>query len=255
MPPPRLHQFRVSHYSEKARWALDHKGWPHARVSHVPGFHLPRVRMMTGQQQLPVLVFEDRTLCGSGAILAEIEHRRPDPPLLPASPAERVRAREIEAFFDADVAPDLRRLFWWAYLDHPVLCARMATDGFGTATRWAWRACFPLMRPLFCRNMGIDTAHLAQARAQLPRYFDWLEANVGPSGYLVGDAFTHADLCAAAVMTALVRPPEFPYPLPEPWPAELIELRESVAARPGFAWVLEIYRKHRGRSHDIAVAS
>jgi glutathione S-transferase len=210
--------------------------------------------MLTGQQQLPVLVFEDRTLCGSSAILAEIERRRPYPPLLPVSADDRARARDIETFFDDDVAPALRRLFWWAYLDRPTMCTRMATDGFGAVTRRAWRACFPLMHPLFRRNMGIDAAQLTEARAKLPRYFDWLEANVGASGYLIGEAFTLADLCAAAVMTALVRPPGFPYPLPEPWPAKLTELRDSVSARPGFAWVLEIYRKHRGRSCELVAA-
>ena len=36
--------------------------------------------------------------------------------------------------------------------------------------------------------------------------------------------------------------------LPEP----MARVRESVAARPGFRWVLEMYRRHRGRSAAIA---
>jgi hypothetical protein len=67
----------------------------------------------------------------------------------------------------------------------------------------------------------------------------------------VGDRFGVADLAAAAVMTAIVRPPEFPYPLPEPWPSALVELRQGVAGRPGFRWVLDIYARHRGVSCEI----
>ncbi len=129
---PELLHFRVSHYNEKVRWALDHKRWPHRRRALVPGFHLLR------------------------------------------------------------------------------------------------------------------------ARSRLPGHFAHLESEIGPGGYLVGDCFTIADLAAAAVMTAIVRPPQFPYPLPQPWPPELVHLRDSVAGRAGFKWVLDIYARHRDASAEIA---
>jgi glutathione S-transferase len=97
----------------------------------------------------------------------------------------------------------------------------------------------------------MDAATLASARRRLQSHFDRLEAEIGPSGYLVGDCFSVADLAAAAVMTAIIRPPEFPYPLPDPWPPELVELRQSVAERPGFRWVLDIYARHRGAPSEI----
>jgi glutathione S-transferase len=250
--PPRLLHFRVSHYNEKVRWALDHKRWPHVREAMVPAFHRLRARALTGQNLLPVLVIDGVALAGSNRILAELERLRPDPPLYPHDPAERARALSIEAFFDEEVAPDLRRLFWSTYLGHPAECARMATDGFSAATRGVWRAAFPLLRPLLRRNMGIDAERLQTARARLAGYFERLESEIGPSGYLVGNRFGLADLTAAAVMTAIIRPPEFSYPLPEPWPAELIELRASIARRPGFEWVLDIYRRHRGPSSERA---
>jgi glutathione S-transferase len=78
-----------------------------------------------------------------------------------------------------------------------------------------------------------------------------MESEIQPSGYLAGDSFSIADLTAAAVMTAIIRPAQFPYPLPEPWPQELIDLRGSVAERPGFRWVLDIYARHRGSSSEL----
>ena len=67
--------------------------------------------------------------------------------------------------------------------------------------------------------------------------------------------FTVADLCAASIMTAIIRPPQFPYPLPQPWPDELHELRERHAQRPGFKWVLDIYARHRGTSAEVVEKS
>jgi glutathione S-transferase len=251
--PPRLLHFRVSHYNEKVRWALDYKRWPHRRQALVPGFHLARTRWRSGQNQLPVLEIDGRVLAGSDRILAELERLRPDPPLYPPDPAARERALRLQAYFDDPVAPDLRRLFWAAYLDDASACARMATDGFPIGVRRAWRALFPLMRTPLRRNMGIDRERLAAARERLPRYFDRLEAGIGAHGYLVGERFGIADLAAAAVMTAIVRPPQFPYPLPEPWPRALVELRESVADRAGFRWVLDLYARHRGASSEVGV--
>jgi glutathione S-transferase len=248
---PRLLHFRVSHYNEKVRWALDHKRWPHVRQAFVPGFHIPGVRLRTGQNQLPVLILDGETLIGSSHILTEIERRRPDPPLYPAAAADRERALAIEKFFDEEVAPDLRRLFWSTYLGRPLDCARMATDGSSPLTRAVWRMCFPVMRPLFRPNLGMKPTQLERARQRLGAYFDRLESEIGSSGYLVGDRFGVADLAAAAVMTAIIRPPEFPYPLPEPWPPELVDLRASVADRAGFRWVLDIYARHRGASSEI----
>ena len=34
-----LYDFRFSHYSEKARWALDFKGIPYTSRHLLPGFH------------------------------------------------------------------------------------------------------------------------------------------------------------------------------------------------------------------------
>jgi glutathione S-transferase len=249
--PPRLWHFRVSHYNEKVRWALDHKRWPHVRTTLVPAFHLVTARRLSGQSKLPILKLGGRVLSDSSAILAELERLRPEPALFPRDPEQRALALAIEDHFDEQVAPDLRRLFWSTYLGHPDLAARLAADGASAFTRRLWRVLFPALRPALSRNMGIDRQRLSDSRARLNAHFEFLERGIGPSGFLVGDAFTVADLTAAAVMTAILRPPEFSYPLPEPWPEELVELRASVNDRSGARWVAEIYQRHRGRSYEI----
>lgn len=249
--PPRLLHFRISHFNEKVRWALDHKRWPHVREALVPGFHVPRVRALTGQNQVPVLILDGRPTTDSPRILEEIERRRPDPPLFPERPEDRARALELQSFFDREVAPDLRSLFWDAYLTRPDAAARMATDGASGVTHALWRAGMPLLRPLFARNLGLGRDDLARARARLPQHLDRLAREVRPSGFLVGSSFGVADLCAAAILSAIVRPPEFPYLLPEPRPPAFVELREGIASHEAVDWVLRIYREHRGVSAEV----
>jgi glutathione S-transferase len=251
MSPPHLLHFRVSHFNEKVRWALDAKRIPHTRRALIPGWHVVTARRLTGQTAVPILQIDGRALHDSTAIIAELERLYPSPPLYPADPAIRERALALETYFDEEVAPDLRRLFWACYLHRPADCARMTTDGAGAMSRVAWRAMFPLVRPLFRKNLGMDAPRVERARAQLGAYFDRLEQELGPSGYLAGDSFSIADLTAAAVMTAIIRPPQFSYPLPEPWPSELVELRASVTDRRGFAWVLDMYERHRGVSSEL----
>ncbi|MGH8659803.1 MAG: glutathione S-transferase family protein [Gammaproteobacteria bacterium] len=65
----------------------------------------------------------------------------------------------------------------------------------------------------------------------MPSLFDRLEAEIGPSGYLAGDRFGVADLAAAAVMTAIIRPPEFPYLCPSPGRRSWWSLRASSNAQ------------------------
>lgn len=249
--PPLLLHFKISHFNEKVRWALDFKSWPHRRKALVPGLHVPRARWISGQNQLPVLCMPGRALPGSNHILEFIEKQRPDPPLFPRDAAGYRRALGLQQYFDEEVAPELRRLFWACYVSHPAMAARMACDGESPMLQALWRAMFPALLPVFSGNLGLDRATLQSARQRMPKHFDYLESEIGSGGYLVGDHFTVADLCAAAVMTAVIRPPQFPYPLPEPWPTELIELRASVAHRPGFKWVMDIYARHRGRSSEV----
>jgi glutathione S-transferase len=246
--PTELLQFRLSHYNEKARWALDFKRWPHVRETLVPGLHMLRVRRLTGRHKVPVLLLGSRVIAGSNHILEEIERLQPEPRLFPSDPGLRERALTLERTFDQEVAWDLRRLFWACYLESSADSARLATNGFDTRTRLVFQAGFPLMRPLFYRNLRLDAARLRESTERLPRHFDRIASELGPSGYLAGDEFSVADLSVAAIMSAIVRPPEFPYPLPEPRPVRLLELQARVADHPGFRWVESMYRKHRGVS-------
>src|SRR5918997_5235816 len=102
----------ISHYSEKARWALDYKRVPHTRRAVLGGFHPLVTWILTRGEQptVPVLTIDGRSIGDSTAIIAELERRFPARPLYPSDPAERRRALDLEEYFDEELGPYIRRL-------------------------------------------------------------------------------------------------------------------------------------------------
>ena len=85
---------------------------------------------------------------------------------------------------------------------------------------------------------------------------DRLEREISPSGYLVGDSFTVADLTAAALFYPVPRPAGFPYAMvaDDDLPDSFRGFVDSLARRPGGQWLAQIYRRHRGTSAELAPA-
>ena len=248
MDDPILWQFTASHFNEKARWALDWKAVRHVRRSLLPGPHAVTIRQLTGQTATPVLRLNGATIHDSSRIIAALEAAFPEPPLYPADDASRRRALELEEFFDEELGPHIRRAAFHHLLARSDLMAPLFSHDAGPLVRAIYRACFPVVGAIVRRALRIDAETAEGSRLRTLAALDRLEAEIGPSGYLVGDRFTVADLTAAALFSPLVAPPEFPYPLPDAVPRPLAEFRESVSDRAGFRWVLDVYRRHRGTS-------
>src|SRR5206468_13089746 len=96
--------------------------------------------------------------------------------------------------------------------------------------------------------MGIDGAGATRSWEKVVAALDRIEAELQPSGYLVGDRFSVADLTAAALLFPLAEPPELQYPFPERRPERLERWIASLSAHPAVAWIGRMYREHRGSS-------
>jgi glutathione S-transferase len=106
------------------------------------------------------------------------------------------------------------------------------------------------MRAFARWRFDVDAATAEVARAKILAALDRIEAELQPSGYLVGDRFTVADLTAAALLAPLVRPQEFPYRAFAS--LDSIPEDDALVARRAFRWAAEIYRRHRGTSVEVA---
>jgi glutathione S-transferase len=178
----------------------------------------------------------------------------PEPPLYPHDDGERRRALELEEHFDAQLGPYIRR-----WLFHEELFSLPSGDfiegALGSAPRavkTTMRVTAPVGRGLLRLRYGINDEAAHVARDKTAAALDRIEAELQPSGYLVGDRFSVADLTAAALLFRLVRPPEAgPYLVPPPLPPAVERFRAEASGRRAFEWVREMYRRHRGRSAEI----
>jgi len=255
MDTPVLWQFTSSHFNEKARWALDYKKVPHLRHSLVPGFHVRTVRKTTGLTQVPVLKLNGQAISDSTRIIEALERAFPEPPLYPADAEERRRALEWEDYFDEELGPYIRRWIFHLVLPYPEFVRASFVSHASPATQLAHRALSPLFGRIMRRRMDINPASAEVARAKTLAAMDRLAAEVTPSGYLVADRFTVADLTAAALLSPLVRPAEFPYQSAGAVPEPFAKIRDSLSTHPAFQWTLQTYRDHRGESAEISNAA
>lgn len=247
---PVLWHIPISHYSEKARWALEHKQIDHVRRAPLPGSHIPLALWMTRGEQItfPILQVDGRTIGDSTAIVAALESIQPERPLYPADAEERARAIKLEDYFDEQLGPYTRFLAFHELLNEPEMltevASRLVPPALGRARPLvgAYARVFTSIR-----WQARDEDAAVKAREKIAAAMDRLESELesGEGEYLVGDRFGVADLTAASLFYPLVVPPEGPTPPGTPRPPALDRFREELSDRPGYRWVEETFRQHR----------
>ncbi|HET8565296.1 MAG TPA: glutathione S-transferase family protein [Solirubrobacterales bacterium] len=249
---PVLWQIDISHYSEKVRWALEHKEVPHVRRTPLPGTHIPIALFLTrgAQPTFPVLQMDGRTIGDSTAIIAALEAKHLDQPLYPSKPEERLRALELEDWFDENLGPYARLLAFHELIREPEIFATVAAESVPGPLGKAKPVVGAYARALTSLRWGANSGEAAEeAREKIVAALDKLEAELsrGDGEFLVGGRLSVADVTAAALFYPLVVPPEGPLSPGLPRPPAFDEFRAGLSDRPGYRWVEETFRKHRHR--------
>lgn len=254
---PLLWHLPMSHFSEKARWALDWKRLPHRRRAAAPGLH-PLVAYVLSRGEsytAPLLEIDGRMISDSTAIIEELERRRPSPPLYPADAAARERALALEDWFDEKIGPPARL---WAFTEmtrDPAALAevteyQMRTMPGPTTPPFAGR----VVKTFLGGRYGVGVSERAEeARQAILAGLDKIEAELPAEGeFLVGDSFSVADLTAAALFYPIVQPVEGPWRL-QAVPEPIRAFQDSQRDRRGWRWLEETWRRWR-RPSDAAGA-
>lgn len=247
---PVLWQIDISHYAEKARWALDHKEIDHVRRSALPGTHIPIALFLTRGEHptIPVLQMDGRAIGDSTAIIAALEAKHLDRPLYPSTPDERSRALELEDWFDENLGPHARLLPFYELIQEPELFAEVAAESVPGPLGKVKPVVGAYGRVYTSLRWGANSGDDAQrAREAIVAALNKLEAELeqGSGGFLVGDQLTVADVTAASLFYPIVVPPEGPLDPNLPRPPAFDEFRESLSNRPGWRWIEETFRRHR----------
>lgn len=203
----RVYEHPLSPYAQKVKIALAEKGVPfEARMPDAIGTGTVGGEFAAANPrgEVPVLVDGDVALFDSSVIVAYVEERWPEPPLLPGTPAERARVRTLEEVMDTHYE----------------------------AINWGLAEVLA-----FGRAQGELAARLvARAAAQTAALQAWLEPHLDGREWLNGAAFGMGDLCVAPFVNGSLGFGNGPKPGTRlaRWLARVNE-RPSVAAAAGAA--------------------
>lgn len=241
----RLITIPVSHFCEKARWALDLAGAPYVEQGWAPVLHRVVLRRLGGRTAPALVTGDGAVLHQSTAIVRHADAQGS----LRLFGDDAGQAAEIEALvarFDAAIGPAARVLVYGALLDEPAAFVRTIGAGLPARQRRILRAGRPLIAATIGRVFGVDAAGVRRAEATLEAELAALdEARSGD--LLVGGRFSAADLTFAALLAPVVHPPGYGAPVPflEEMPGAYRDLVARWRATPSGATALDLYARHR----------
>lgn len=241
-----LYQFPISHYCEKSRWQMDHKGLSYVTRNLLPGTHRLQTRWMANVDTLPVLRDGKRAVGDSTKIAYYLEKYYPQKPLIPTAGEARQKVIELEQQFDR-YGVYVRRWIYGLMLGRSDVLNVMFDPYHLPA--WIKRLMVPMMERGLVQLYGIRPDRVEAARVKVMEGLALIEECIkgDPDRYLVGDQLTLADITAASLYAPLLVPPGTPWatlgeaPLPADVRAALQPVHDSVAGR----WVMRRYQQDR----------
>ena len=246
---PVLITIPISHYCEKARWALDRAGIPYIERAHLQALHWFAVRRAGGGRTAPVLVWGDRVLADSADIVEEAgakapPHRR----LFPDDPGAAAEVRTLQRDFDARLGPEGRRWLYHGLRGRRDIAIDYACTGVPSWQRRALPLAYPVVSRIIDRYLDITPATAAHSEAEVHAVFDQVGERLSDGRpYLCGETFSAADLTFASLAAPLLMPPEYGVPLPQPeeLPAAMTATVRELRAHPAGAHALAMFRQER----------
>jgi glutathione S-transferase len=243
-----------SHYSEKARWALDWLSLPYREVPHAPLLH----RFATtrnGGRSVPVLVHGTSRFVDSTDILVHADAVCGGDLLYPRDSALRSAVEALEERFDEELGPHTRR---WAYAQL-LSERRQLRKVMSRGVPWFEASLLPVIMPNVLRIVRAAlriTPESAQRSIERVRgIFQEVDERLNDGRrFLVGDRFTAADLTFAALAAPVLFPAgcRAAYPALDEVPATMREeallLRDTDAGR----FALRLFSQERVRSSAVA---
>lgn len=237
-----------SHFSEKARWALDWVQIPYTEERHVPVFHRFATRRHGGTS-VPVLVTPDGALVDSTDILRYLNTKSKDSrQLFPIDPELRPKIDELEELFDTKLGANIVRWVYFYRLNDRQSIRRDWCEGTPAKEQWGFDLAFPFMRRLVRRDLNVTADAAKTALQEIEQIFATVSQQLEDGRrFLVGDRFSAADLTFAALSAPVLLPPEHPMKILEleKLDREMVSTIEELRSTPAGKFALRLYRENR----------
>jgi glutathione S-transferase len=245
----RLVTIPISHYCEKARWALERAGLAYVEEPHVQVLHRLYARRAGGGLTVPVLVTPQGSIGDSSQILAWVDGRLGEERRLFAdtAPARR-EALDLCRRFDEQLGPCGRRLVYIHMFAQREKTLEINNQGVPSWEDRALRFGWPLATRTVNRVLGIRPGMEVEDEQLALREFDHVaELLADGRPYLLGERFGAADLTFACMAAPLLVPLDYGVRLPQPEELDsstagmVLRAREHPAGR----WAMQVIAQHR----------
>ncbi len=246
---PTLITIPISHYCEKARWALDRAGIAYQERAHLQVLHWIPVTRAGGKKTAPVLVWGDRVFADSADIVEEASAKTPpDRSLFPDDSTAATEVRALQSDFDARLGPEGRRWMYNALRGHRDIAVAYGCTGVPAWQRRALPFAYPVAARIIDRYLDVTPATAAQSETTVRETFDAVAERLDDGRpYLCGECFSAADLTFASLAAPMLMPPEYGVPLPQPedLPVAMAATVRELRTHPAGAYALKMFREER----------
>ncbi|WP_417502528.1 glutathione S-transferase family protein [Marinobacter sp.] len=214
----RLYQFAISHYCEKVRWALDYKNLNYETTNLLPGQHIKTIKKLTkgAGASVPVLEHDGEVVQGSSEILDYLDKTFPDRSLTPLDESAKAQALAWEKRLDDEAGPAVRCYSYHHFLQRPKIVVPLLTAGTPFYNRILLSLAFSRVNEVMRKWMKINEKTAEESRKVMEGLLTELAETYSKQPFLAGDAFSRADLTAAALFAPLFQPDAYPVPWPKP---------------------------------------
>lgn len=239
----------ISHFCEKARWALERTGVPYGERAHLQVLHRFAVRRAGGGTTAPVLVWDGRVLADSAEILEAASARAPAQlRLFPDDPEAAAEVRSLERDFDERLGPEGRRWMYYELRGRRDIAREYGCTGVPAWQRRLLPIAYPAVARIIDRFLDVTPETAARAEGVVTATFDEVAERLADGRpFLCGERFSAADLAFAALAAAVLMPPEYGVPLPQPeaLPAPMAAKVNELRSHPAGAFALRMFREER----------
>jgi glutathione S-transferase len=245
----RLLTIPISHFCEKARWGLERAGLDYVEERHVQGVHQRVARRAGGGKTMPVLIADEGVFNESEQILRYADERLDsEQRLFPVDPELQEEVVALSRWLDEGLGPDGRRLMYAHMLPQKRLMLRFNNQGVPRWEGLMMTALWPVVTRFASRELGLRETTIRDDEPRVLQAFDAIAERLADGRrYLCGDRFTAADLTFACLSAAVLVPPEYGVPLPQPdlLPDGLARDIRAFREHPAGAYALELFRTER----------
>ncbi|MDH5262550.1 MAG: glutathione S-transferase [Gammaproteobacteria bacterium] len=240
---PILYVFAISHYCEKARWALDHLGIEYELRYLAPGEHAELAKKLGApKSSVPYLAVNGNVIQGSADIIdwAEAKLQRGQSPFSTAG-------SEIEQRIDDVAGVHVRRYYYSeALVEHPSTVRPIFTRDLSLKNKIMITLAFGKIRKIMMSRMDLGAKQGEESKALLLGELEWIDGLLADGReYLVGDNFSRADIAVASILSPLAAPAEHPVYQRLQHPPRIANDVARWEQRPCIQWVHNMYSKHR----------